>query len=164
MNPDCMREAIRQARIGINEGQSPFGACIECNSVDDVDGANAGIIASAHNQVFAGNDSTAHAEIIAIREAETRLKSIDLEGCTMYATTEPCPMCFAACHWAKLSRIIYGTSIEDVQALGFSELTISNTRMQVLGGSRIEIIGGFLLEENRALLREWKQNPERRIY
>ncbi|WP_255331606.1 nucleoside deaminase [Methanocalculus taiwanensis] len=155
MNPDCMREAIRMARIGINKGQSPFGACIECNGE---------IVASAHNQVFGRNDSTAHAEIIAIREAETRLKSIDLKGCTMYATTEPCPMCFTACHWAKISRIVYGTSIKDVQALGFSEMTIPNTIMQEIGGSRIEIIGGLLLEENLAILHEWEQNPNRRIY
>lgn len=155
MNPECMREAIRLARIGISEGQTPFGACVECNG---------GVIASAHNQVFAGNDSTAHAEIIAIREAESRLKSIDLEGCTMYATTEPCPMCFAACHWAKISRVVYGTSIADVQALGFSEMTIPNTIMQELGGSTMEIIGGLLLEENLSLLRDWADIPNRKIY
>jgi len=155
MNPDCMHEAIRSAREGIAHGQTPFGACIECGGA---------IVASAHNRVFAGTDSTAHAEIVAIREAQEKLGRIDLFGCTMYATTEPCPMCFAACHWAKISRIIYGTSIEDVRALGFSEMTISNIRMQELGGSRMEIIGGYLLEENIALLREWAEIPDRKIY
>lgn len=155
MNPDYMREAIRSARVGMAHGQSPFGAAIECQGK---------LIVSAHNQVFAGVDSTAHAEICAIREAETRLNTVDLSGCTMYATTEPCPMCFAACHWAKIKTIIYGTSIEDVHALGFSEMTISNTEMQKRGGSKIEIIGGFLLEENLALLREWEAIPNRHTY
>ncbi len=155
MNPDCMCEAIRSARQGISKGQTPFGACIECNDR---------IIASAHNRVFAGTDSTAHAEIVAIREAQEKLGTIDLSGCTMYATTEPCPMCFAACHWAKISRIVYGTSIEDVRALGFSEMTISNISMQEFGGSRMEIIGGYLIEENQALLREWAEMPDRRLY
>lgn len=155
MNPECMREAIRQARIGIAKGQTPFGACIECNG---------NIIASVHNQVFSDTDSTAHAEIVAIRKAEIRLKSIDLKGCTMYATTEPCPMCFAACHWAKISRVVYGTSITDVQALGFSEMTIPNTILQEMGGSTMEIIGGFLLEENLSLLRDWEDIPDRKIY
>ncbi|MDG6249277.1 nucleoside deaminase [Methanocalculus sp.] len=155
MNPDCMCEAIRQARIGIAKGQTPFGACIECNG---------DIIASAHNQVFSDTDSTAHAEIVAIRKAEIRLKSIELEGCTMYATTEPCPMCFAACHWAKISRVVYGTSITDVQALGFSEMTIPNTILQEIGGSTMEIIGGFLVEENLSLLRDWAAIPDRKIY
>jgi len=155
MNPDCMREAIRSAREGIHHGQTPFGACIECSGR---------IVASAHNQVFAGTDSTAHAEIVAIREAQEILGGIDLSHCTMYATTEPCPMCFAACHWAKISRIIYGTSIKDVRDLGFSEMTISNISMQELGGSRMEIVGGYLLEENQALLREWEEMPDRRVY
>ncbi len=155
LDPDCMREAIRSAREGIAHGQSPFGACIECNGE---------IIASAHNQVFAGCDSTAHAEIIAIREAQARLQRIELSGCTIYTTTEPCPMCFAACHWAKLERIVYGTSIEDVLALGFSEMTISNEQMQAIGGSTLKIIGGYLLEENHALLRDWAALPDRKIY
>ncbi|MBR1368309.1 deaminase [Methanocalculus chunghsingensis] len=155
MNPDCMREAIRCAHEGIHHGQTPFGACIECNGR---------IVASAHNLVFAGTDSTAHAEIVAIREAQEKLGRIDLSNCTMYATTEPCPMCFAACHWARISRIIYGTSIEDVRVLGFSEMTLSNISMQKLGGSRMEIVGGYLLEENQALLREWEEMPDRKVY
>ncbi len=145
---DFMRMAIEKAGEGIAKGQTPFGACIV------KDGR---VIAVEHNAVWASTDITAHAEITAIREACRDLVTVDLSGCTIYSTTEPCPMCFSACHWARISRIVYGTEIADVKALGFHELTISNHEMKRLGDSPIKIEGGLLREENLALLSEWAE-------
>lgn len=144
---EFMRLAIEKAREGIAEGQIPFGACIARDGE---------MISCEHNSVYGLNDPTAHAEVRAIRSACRVLGTIDLTGCVVYSTTEPCPMCFSACHWARISKIVYGTEIADSQAVGFSELTIPNHEMKHRGGSDIEIVGGFMREANLELLREWE--------
>ena len=143
---EFMRLAIEKAREGIGEGQLPFGACLVR---DDR------VVSCEHNSVYGLNDATAHAEVRAIRTACKALGTIDLTGCMIYSTTEPCPMCFGACHWSRISKIVYGTEIADVRNLGFSELMIPNEEMKRVGGSPVEIVGGFMREENVALLREW---------
>src|SRR5216684_3132378 len=125
-----MRVAIEKAKEGIALGQTPFGACIA---------RAGGLLSSAHNVVWQTTDITAHAEIHAIREACRKLSSIDLSGCVIYSTCEPCPMCFSACHWARISKIVYGANIQDAQRSGFHELTIPASRMKDLGGSQMEI-------------------------
>jgi tRNA(Arg) A34 adenosine deaminase TadA len=152
---ELMRLAIKEARRGIAKGQTPFGACIAR------DGAP---IARSHNRVWANTDITAHAEIVAIRAACRRLGGVDLSGCVIYSTTEPCPMCFSACHWARISKIIFGARIEDAQNAGFSELTVSNEQMKRTGRSPIEVQGGLLRDETMELFREWGQAPDRRSY
>ncbi len=150
-----MRLAIDKAREGVASGQSPFGACI----------ARAGeVVSCEHNVVWQTTDITAHAEIHAIREACRKLGTIDLSGCVIYSTCEPCPMCFSACHWARLSKIIFGTSIRDAHASGFHELQIANTKMKELGGSPVEIVGDFLREESLALFQIFNQQPNKRTY
>ncbi|MDD5614023.1 MAG: nucleoside deaminase [Candidatus Omnitrophica bacterium] len=145
-----MRLAVSKAELGIGRGQTPFGACIVRNEK---------VIACQHNLVWQDIDITAHAEIAAIREACRKLNSIDLSGCTIYSTTEPCPMCFTAIHWAKISRIVYGTSIEDAKRFGFSELLISNSDMKRSGNSDIEIIPGCLESECLRLFEISKSKP-----
>lgn len=152
---DYMRLAIDVAKSGVQEGQSPFGSCI-------VKGNR--VVCCAHNHVWVDMDSTAHSEIIALREACRGLKTIDLSDCVLYATCEPCPMCFAACHWAKVTKIVYGASIEDARALGFSELTLSNHTMKELGHSPIKILGGYLREEVMGLFQAWRQQGKQRVY
>lgn len=147
--------AIAKAREGVGKGQSPFGATIVLNGE---------VLCSAHNQVLATPDSTAHAEIVAIREACRLRSTYDLSGTTIYCTCEPCPMCFSACHWAKISRIVYGACISDAQAAGFSELTIPADRMRAEGGSRVQLEGDVLREEVLVLFREWQSRPDRRTY
>ena len=151
-----MRIAMEMAQKGVEAGQSPFGACIV-----DSDGR---VVAQAHNQVVKTTDSTAHAEIQAIRAACRNLESIDLSGCTIYSTCEPCPMCFAACHWARLDRIVFGAAINDAQGAGFNELTISNLQMRELGGSPIQVDGGCLSAENEAAFRAYIERPGRVTY
>ncbi len=152
---DFMQRAISKAKEGIDSGQTPFGACI----VKD-----GNVVACCHNRVWETTDITAHAEIAAIREACKNLDSIDLSGCLIYSTTEPCPMCFTAIHWAKIEKIIYGTSIEDAKSFGFSELTISNKDMKKSGGSKVEIISDFLREDNLALFKYWAAKENKRSY
>lgn len=151
-----MRVAMEMARRGVESGGSPFGACI----VD----ANGRVIAQAHNEVVQSTDATAHAEVQAIRLACRSVNSIDLSGCTIYSTCEPCPMCFAACHWARLDRIVYGASIEHAHGAGFNELTISNRKMRELGGSSITVDGGCLSDENEAVFRAYAGLPSRITY
>jgi tRNA(Arg) A34 adenosine deaminase TadA len=150
-----MRLAIEKGREGIAAGQSPFGACI-------VRGSD--VVSCAHNVVWASNDITAHAEVTAIRAACAALGTIDLSDCVIYSTCEPCPMCFGACHWAHLSRIVFGASIADAAAIGFRELSVPNDTMKRLGGSPLEICGGFLAEECRVLFSEWVRRGHTQTY
>lgn len=156
MNHRCfMRLAIQKAREGVRKGQSPFGACIVKKGK---------AVACCHNGVWKMTDSTAHAEIQAIREACKRLKTIDLSGCVIYSTSEPCPMCFSACHWAKMKQIVYGTRIKDARSIGFSELAVSNEIMRRLGKSPVKIRKDFLRKEALVLFKEWSARPDKQAY
>jgi tRNA(Arg) A34 adenosine deaminase TadA len=73
-------------------------------------------------------------------------------------------MCFAACHWARISRIVFGANIQDAQQSGFHELTITNTRMKELGGSPVEVIADFLRDEAVALFHFFDHHPHKRTY
>ncbi len=150
-----MRLAIDQAERGIESGQSPFGACIVRG--DEV-------ISCEHNVVWATTDITAHAEVTAIRAACRKLATIDLSGCVIYSTCEPCPMCFSACHWARLSRLVFGSRIVDAQRIGFNELQIAAATMRQLGGSPMEVEGGCLPAENAALMDTWLGRGRRDAY
>jgi tRNA(Arg) A34 adenosine deaminase TadA len=150
-----MRLAIRTALKGITKGQTPFGACLV------KDGR---VVCLAHNGVWERTDITAHAEVLAIREACAKLKTVDLTGCAIYSTCEPCPMCFSACHWARIARIVYGAGIEDARRSGFNELAIASEQMRQLGASQIEIRGGLLREESLALFTAWAERADRRAY
>ena len=155
-NPVFMRRAIAEAleNLPAMDG-GPFGACLVRG--DEV-------LAVAHNTVLKDQDPTCHGETNAIRLAARKLKSYDLSGCEIYSTTEPCPMCFAAIHWARIGRLIYGTTIMEVARLGFNELTISSEQVKALGRSPVAIYPGFLAEECRQLLAQWARMPGRQVY
>ncbi|MEA3497091.1 MAG: nucleoside deaminase [Bacteroidota bacterium] len=110
---EFMSVAINEAQNGMykNEG-GPFGAVIV------KDGK---IISVAHNEVLSSNDPTAHAEIIAIRKASKKLNNFDLSDCEIYSTAEPCPMCLAAIHWARLKKLYFGTNQKDATRIGFDD-------------------------------------------
>jgi guanine deaminase len=150
-----MRQAIEAARRGVESGQTPFGACIVKDGT---------VVVAAHNVVWESTDITAHAEVRAIRLACRALQTIDLSGCAIYSTCEPCPMCFSACHWARIARIVHGASIQDAADFGFNELPISNTTLKQLGDSAVEIVPGCLRDENRELFRLWASRTDRRAY
>lgn len=108
-----MKKAIEEAEKGITvRDGGPFGAVIVR---DDK------IIAFGHNEVISSNDPTAHAEIVAIRRASKMLNRFDLSDCQLYTTCEPCPMCYSAIHWAKISKVYYGATRNDAKNIGFDD-------------------------------------------
>jgi guanine deaminase len=143
-----MSLAIEKTREGIAAGQSPFGSIIV------KDGK---VVASTHNTVWKDTDPTAHAEVNCIRSAAKALGTIDLSGCTLYSTCEPCPMCLAAIHWSKIDRVVFGATIGDADAAGFSELHVAATDLARMGGSPLVIEDGVLRDECVALFEEWKR-------
>jgi guanine deaminase len=114
--------------------------------------------------VWKTTDITMHAEMHAIRVACKKLKTIDLSGCTIYSTTEPCPMCFSAIHWAKIDKIVFGCRIVDAQKAGFNELTISNKKMKKEGKSKVKVVGDFLREENLKVFEEFNKSKKKKVY
>ena len=108
-----LARAVELAARGSAAGDGgPFGAII-------VRGGE--IVAEGWNRVVAGNDPTAHAEIAAIRAACSALGSFHLPGCTLYASSEPCPMCLSAAYWARIPRIVFANSRADAAAIGFCD-------------------------------------------
>ncbi len=150
-----MQLAIDKAKEGIDEGQSPFGACIVKEGK---------VISCEHNIVWESTDITAHAEIHAIRDANKKLNSIELSGCVIYSTCEPCPMCFTAIHWARIDKIYYGAGIEDAKKFGFNELTVSNEVMKSRGGSKVKIESGFMKEKCIELFEYWASKKINKVY
>lgn len=158
LEPRFMSLAIDEAYKGIKSGRGeggPFGAVIV------KDGR---VLAAAHNTVLISNDPTRHAEINAISAAAERSGTYDLSGCVIYSTTEPCPMCFSAIHWARIGCLVYGTDIEDVKKLGFNELIIPVPVMKKTGNSSVEICPGFMRHECEELLKYWENLPDKTVY
>lgn len=148
MNQDevFIREAIRLAREGMNSGQGgPFGAVVV------KDGA---IIGSGPNRVTSTNDPTAHAEVVAIREACHNLGTFQLEGCTLYASCEPCPMCLGAIYWARPSRVVYAARHADAAEAGFDDSFIYQELARPYAQRRIPM-HQMLAEEARTVFAEW---------
>lgn len=144
----AMNLAIEQALCAIENGQAPFGCVLV---------RNGRVIARAHNTVWHDIDPTAHAEINALRIACHQLRTIDLSGAELYTTCEPCPMCYTAAHWARVSRIIFGARIEDARKAGFNELLVSNEMLNQYNSAPPEIVPGFMADECRRLFELWKQ-------
>lgn len=113
MNLDFLREAIRLSseRMEANAG-GPFGAVVVRNGE---------IVGRGWNQVTSTNDPTAHAEVVAIRDACSRLKTFSLAGCEIYCSCEPCPLCLAAIYWSRLDRIYHAATCDDAAAAGFDD-------------------------------------------
>jgi len=137
-----MREALKQATIAFEKDEVPVGCVIVHKSQ---------IIARAHNQIKMLKDPTAHAEMIAITQAAAFLKNERLNGCDMYATIEPCPMCAGAMVLARIQNLYYAT--EDLKAGACGSLVdIANNKKF---NHQIKIIPGILQEECRALIQEF---------
>jgi len=150
-----MALAIKEAEKNLRSMEGgPFGACI-------VKGTK--VLAVERNTVLK-NDATCHAEINAIRSASKKIKRFDLSGSVIYSTTEPCPMCFSAIHWARIDAIVYGTSTKDAKRIGFNELDISDARLKKTGSSPVKLTGGFMLKECKGLLASWDALPGKKLY
>ena len=107
-----LRKAIEIANDGITKGCGPFGAVIS---------KKGRIIAESNNKVILNTDPTAHAEILAIREAARSLKTHELNGCVLYTSCEPCPMCLGAIYWSGIKRVVYASDRKDAAIAGFDD-------------------------------------------
>lgn len=141
-----MRLAISKAKEAIGAAQTPIAACIV------KDGA---VIACVYNTVAQTVDVTAHAEMQAIREASRRLNTLDLSGCVLYSTLEPCPMCFSASQWAQIDTIVYGARRDDAEKVGLGHNTIPVQTMKQLSHSAIVLVEDILRQENVQLFDLW---------
>jgi tRNA(adenine34) deaminase len=144
-----MRVAIEAARIAEENGDVPIGAVIVHNNQ---------IIAKAYNQREQLQDPTAHAEIIALTQAAVAMESWRLNGCTMYVTLEPCPMCAGALVLARIDRLVYGCDDPKTGAVKSLYTIVQDNRLN----HRVEVTCGILADECSQLLTEFfqKRRPE----
>lgn len=112
MEEKFMRQAIALSIENIDKGGGPFGAVIVRNGE---------VVATGVNRVTASHDPTAHAEVSAIRSACSRLGTFSLEGCEIYTSCEPCPMCLSAIYWARIDKIYYANTQDDARAIDFDD-------------------------------------------
>jgi guanine deaminase len=147
MSADFMRRAIALALENIRAGGGPFAAVIV------KDGR---IIAEGANRVTATNDPTAHAEVVAIREACRALRNFQLDGCDLYTTCEPCPMCLGAIYWARPARVFYAGSAADAAAAGFDDAFIYDELKQDHAARRIPMTQ-LLRDESLSIFSTWQQ-------
>jgi guanine deaminase len=143
-----MQMAIDKARAGIAKGQSPFGCTIALGDQ---------VVAASHNHVWLTTDITAHAEITALRQACRETGQVHLLGALVATTCEPCPMCMAALHWARVDTVYYGATIADARAAGFNELAVPARELLKQGGSTVKLVENMLRAECAGLFDEWKR-------
>ena len=154
-NEEFMREAIRLSVEKMEEGfGGPFGAVI----VKDGE-----IIARGFNQVLATHDPTAHAEVTAIREACRALQTHVLEGCEIYTSAEPCPMCMASIYWARLSTCYYGNTKEDTAAIGFDDRFIYEEFNKPFAQRSINM-QQLMRDEANVAFRIWTEREDKTMY
>ena len=152
---ELMKLAIETSREGIVHGQSPFGCAI---AIGDE------IVARTHNTVVLTTDITAHAEVNAIRAACKATMSIFLSDAIVATTCEPCPMCMAALHWARVGTVYYGATIADAEDAGFNELQVPASELVRLGGSDVKLESGVLSEECKELFSLWGASAAKVAY
>jgi tRNA(adenine34) deaminase len=143
-----MAQAIAQAQRGAGEGEVPVGAVVIARGTDGEDGA---IVAAAHNRPIALNDPTAHAEMLALRQAAVALGAYRLEGAALVVTLEPCVMCVGAMVHARIAELYFGARDEKAGALGSVYDIGRDGRLN----HRIEVYGGLMEPECAALLRDF---------
>ncbi len=152
---DLMRLTIELSAQKMEEGHGgPFGAVI----VKDGE-----VIAEGFNRVTSTNDPTAHAEIVAIREACRHLGSFRLEGCEIYSSCEPCPMCLAAIYWARLEKLTYANTRLDAAAIGFDDDHLYREIAKEIEGRVLPMVR-IDLPEARAVFQQWQDKTDKILY
>ena len=150
-----MARAIELARIGVEQNLGgPFG----CVVVKDGQ-----IIGEGNNRVTSTNDPSAHAEVIAIREACKSLKSFQLDGCTIYTSCEPCPMCLGAIYWARPEKVFYACTRDDAAAIGFDDEFIYEELEKAIS-EREMVLLNLMRDEALAVFNEWSAKPDKIEY
>mgnify|MGYP006280518925 CR=1 FL=1 len=155
MHEEYMREAIRLAREAVTGDQGgPFGAVV----VQDGQ-----VVGRGWNRVTAENDPTAHAEVVAIRDACARLGSYWLEGCVLYVNCEPCPMCLGAIYWARIHKVYYAGVAADAAAIGFADADIAQELCRPIASRRLAM-EQLLRAEALPVFRLWEEKGDRLDY
>ncbi|MGA8761405.1 MAG: nucleoside deaminase [Candidatus Sulfotelmatobacter sp.] len=154
MDNPFMARAIQLSIENAHSGGGPFGAVI-------VKDGNQ--IAEAVNQVTALKDPTAHAEILAIRAACAKLGVFDLQGCEIYASCEPCPMCLGAIYWTHIARIYFAGNAADASKTGFDDSRIYTELARPHAQRSIPMIQ-IMREEAQAAFHAWEANPNKIVY
>ena len=131
MKNEFMKRAIELSIESVNNGGGPFG----CVIVKDEK-----IISEVSNKVTSSNDPTAHGDIVAIREACKSINNFSLNGCELYSTCEPCPMCLAAIYWARVDKIYYANTRKDAQKIGFDDSLIYSEFQKNIDKRKIPMI------------------------
>lgn len=149
-----MRQAISLACANVAQGGGPFGAVIVRDGV---------VVATGVNRVTSLHDTTAHAEVQAIRAAALRLGTHDLSGCELYASCEPCPMCLGAIYWAHLDRVYYAGSTADAARAGFDDSEIYDELRRPAPERRVPA-ERLLPEEGEAPFEVWRRQPDHQPY
>lgn len=150
-----LREAIRLAREGMEAGKGgPFGAVIVRDGQ---------IVGQGSNEVLLTNDPTAHAEVVAIRNACRNLGHFQLDGCTLYTSCEPCPMCLGAIYWARPSRIVYACLHSDAAKAGFDDHFIYQEIDKPREQRRIPM-QQLLQNEAWTVFEQWMEKNDKTLY
>src|SRR3984957_5147959 len=155
MHNPFMARAIQLSIENVHASNGgPFGAVI---------GKNRKIIAENVNRVTSPNDPTAHAEVLAIRQACTKLGVFELRDCELYTSCEPCPMCLGAIYWAHISRIYFANSAEDAAQIGFDDSFIYN-ELRLPYEQRKIPARQMMREEALAAFKAWAEKPDKIEY
>ncbi|MFW6310538.1 MAG: nucleoside deaminase [Prolixibacteraceae bacterium] len=155
MNEIYMQKAIGLAKKGMESGAGgPFGAVV-------VKGGK--IIGEGYNNVILTNDPTAHAEITAIRNACKTLDSYQLEGCTLYTSCEPCPMCLGAIYWARPEKVFYACTRKDAANAGFDDHFIYGELEKINEHRKIKF-QNILRKKALPLFTGWLEKPDKKQY
>jgi tRNA(Arg) A34 adenosine deaminase TadA len=150
-----MREAIRLAEDGMRGGRGgPFG-CVVVRRGE--------IVGRGYKRVTSTNDPTAHAEVVAIREACQALDTFQLEDCELYTSCEPCPMCLAAIYWARIPRVHFANTRADAASIGFDDDFLYEEIAKDIAERRLEM-KSLLRDEAMASFREWTEKADKIRY
>lgn len=155
INEQAIKLAIEESKYNIKNNYKnggPFGAVIVKNNE---------IIATAHNSVIESMDPTAHAEVNVIREASKKLNTNDLSHCTLYTSTEPCPMCLSAIIWANIKEVYYLNTKEDADEIGFRDNIIYD---YIKGKNNILNIHHIDSIEAKEVFNKFKNNNKKNMY
>lgn len=155
MQVEFLREAIRLSIDKMQAGQGgPFGAVVTRDGE---------IIGRGWNQVTSANDPTAHAEVVAIRAACTRLNTFSLAGCELYASCEPCPLCLSAVYWSRIEHVYYAASCDDAAEAGFDDRELYRELARPAEERRIAMAQA-LRDEALEAMRAWASKEDRILY
>ena len=149
-----MQQAVSLGRDGRKQNGGPFGAIVVCADQ---------IVGRGYNQVTSRLDPTAHAEVLAIREACRSLDRFELRGCELYSSCEPCPMCLAAIYWARLDQVFYACTRHDAAELGFDDRFIYE-QLPLEIAARSLPMTQIEREHSLELFREWVEKPDKTHY